>query len=190
MSVSRRWALPLLAIALIASGCGGSDDSASPDPTSTTTTETQTTTTDTQTTAETGTVADEPAEDVGDFYTRRIDYELKGQYGRSWDTLHPGQQAVVSRTRYEECRDEASTEIAGVEFERLRVIETYEDPIDVAGVPEKTSTAVTVRITVSQGMNEETITDTFHAVAVDGEWKWLLPPADVRVYRRGECPTT
>jgi len=69
------------------------------------------------------------------------------------------------------------------------VIETYEDPIDLAGVPEKTSTAVTVRITVSQAMNEETLTDTFHAVAVDGEWKWLLPPADVRAYKRGECPT-
>ena len=75
---------------------------------------------------------------------------------------------VVSRTRYEECRDEASTELAGVEFERLRVIETYEDPIDLAGVPEMTSTAVTVRITVSQAMNEETLTDTFHALAVMG----------------------
>lgn len=184
LRMSRRLALPLLALVIFAHGCGGSDEPA----VSPTTNETTTTTAVTEQTV-TATL-EEPTEDVDDFYTRRIEYEFKGQYGRSWDTLHPGQQAVVSRTRYEECRDEASTETAGVDFERLTVIETYEDPIEITGVPEKTSTAVTVRITVSQGMSEETLTDTFHAVAVDGEWKWLLPPADVRAYKRGECPTT
>jgi hypothetical protein len=132
---------------------------------------------------------DEPTEDLGDFYLRRIDYEFKGQFGRSWDELHPGQQALVPREKYEECRDTASDEFAGVDFKGLKVVETYKDPIDVLGVPEKTSTAVTVRITVADSQDQQTVTDTFHAVAVDGEWKWILPPADVRAFKQGNCPT-
>ena len=69
------------------------------------------------------------------------------------------------------------------------MVEVYDDPIDVIGVEEKTSKAVTVEITVSQGEAQETITDTFHAIAVDGEWKWVLPPADVRAFEQGRCPT-
>ena len=60
---------------------------------------------------------------------------------------------------------------------------------NLAGVPEKTSTAVTVRITLTDGEDEETSTDTFHAVAVDGEWKWVLTPAGARAFKQGICPT-
>lgn len=164
-------------------GCGGSDEAST---TATTTTTTESATTDATTTEA---APQEPTEDLGDFYERRIDYEFKGQFGRSWDELHPGQQALVSRTKYEECRDESSDEFAGVELKSLRVIETYEDPIDVLGVPEKTSTAVTVEITVTDGSESETVTDTFHAIAVNGKWVWILPPADVRAFKAGTCPT-
>jgi hypothetical protein len=172
----------LLAVVVgLASACGGSDDSASPDTNATTSaSETETT--------ETESVPEEPTEDLGDFFTRRLDYEVKGQFGRSWDELHPGQQALVPRTKYEECRDEVSEQFVGVELESLRVIETYDDPIDALGVPEKTSTAVTVEVEVTQGSDSETFTDTFHAIAVDGRWVWVLPPADVRAFRNGVCP--
>lgn len=62
---------------------------------------TETTTTAPESTTTEAATAEEPTEDLGDFYTRRIDYEFKGQFGRSWDELHPGQQALVPRTRYE-----------------------------------------------------------------------------------------
>ena len=180
-----RWiALPLLVLALL-TGCGGSDYSSATEATTD-----ETTTEETTTSTETESIAEEPTEDLGDFFTRRIKYEFLGQYGRSWDSLHPGQQAIVTRTRYEECREEVSDQVAGVDFQSLKVIETYEDPIDAAGVPEKTSTAVTVEVTVSDGNEEDTLTDTLHAVAVDGEWKWLLPPADVRAFKQGICPSS
>jgi len=179
----QRLALPVLLLVIFAHGCGGSDEpAASPTTNETTTTSVVTEQTFTAT-------LEEPTEDVGEFFSRRIDYEFKGQFGRSWDELHPGQQALVPRTRYEECRDEASDDIAGVDFKGLKVVETYEDPIDVIGVEEKTSTAVTVRITVSDGTDSRIITDTFHAIAVDGRWAWILPPADVRAFKQGVCPT-
>ena len=178
----------LVVIAVVASvlglvGCGGSEESST---TTTTTTTAESETTDSTTTTEAA--PEEPTEDLGDFYTRRIDYEFKGQFGRSWDELHPGQQALVPRTKYEECRDESSEQFAGAELKSLEVVETYEDPIEVIGVPERTSTAVTVRIAVTDGSESQTVTDTFHAIAVNGKWVWILPPADIRAFKAGNCP--
>ena len=68
------------------------------------------------------------------------------------------------------------------------MLEVYDDPIDVPGVPEKTSKAVTLRTTFERGGNEESLTDTVHAIPIEGRWVWILAPADVRAYERGECP--
>jgi len=165
---------------VIVSGCSGSDDTvANP-----TTQGAPTTAADS-----TATVAQESSEELEDFYERRIDYELKGQFGRSWDELHPGQQAGVTRTRYEECRDQASDDLSGVELKQVETVEIYDDPIDVIGVPEKTSKAVTLKITVTDGEQDETFTDTYHAVPTEGRWRWILPGADVRAFQAGDCPT-
>jgi hypothetical protein len=166
-TVIGRIVLVVLAVTLVGVGCGGSDES-----------------------SETGPAPPGPTEDLGDFFTRRIDHEFKGQFGRSWDELHPGQQALVSRTRYEECRQETTNEaLSDVQLESLSVIEVYDDPLDLIGVPEKISKAVTVEITLTDGEKDETITDTFHAILIDGQWVWVLPAADIRAFLSGNCPT-
>jgi hypothetical protein len=68
------------------------------------------------------------------------------------------------------------------------LVETYEDPIDVEGIPEKTSTAVTYRATVRLATGEETFADTGHLVDRGGGWRWILAPEDVRAYEDDACP--
>jgi hypothetical protein len=138
-------------------------------------------------TTESETTAAEPDETPGEFLQRVHDYELKSQYGRSWDVLHPGHQAVVTRERYDECRSDRFAGVSG-EIDSFDVIEVYDGPINVIGVPERTSKTVTMKFTVTAGDLEETITDTAHAVQVGDHWVWILPPGDVRDYKSGTCP--
>jgi hypothetical protein len=70
-------------------------------------------------------------------------------------------------------------------LDRIQVKEVFDDPIDVEGVPERTSKAVTVRAVFSGG---EEFTDTAHAVLVDGRWRWVLTPEDLDSYQAGDCP--
>ena len=112
-------------------------------------------------------------------FVQRITVEFsRGQSGRLWDELHPADQALVTRARFAECQRND-----GFNLKAFKVLESYDEPIDVAGktVP---STAVSVRATSEDG---ET-TATMHAVSVDGKWRWILQPADAAAYKKGRCP--
>jgi hypothetical protein len=101
-----------------------------------------------------------------------------GQSGRLWDTLHPADQAVVSRTRYMACQSNS-----GFDLKKLNVLDSYADPIEIAG---KTTpaTAVSVRTTSDDGVTTATV----HAVLLQGKWRWVLSPADYAAYQHGKCP--
>jgi hypothetical protein len=101
-----------------------------------------------------------------------------GQSGRLWSTLHPADQAVVSRARYAACQSNV-----GFDLKKLQVLDTYADPVTIGGraVP---ATAVSVRATSDDGVT----TATMHAVSVNGAWRWILSPADYAAYRQGKCP--
>jgi len=102
----------------------------------------------------------------------------RGQSGRLWETLHPADQAVVSRARYVECQTNE-----GFDLQKLKVLETYPETIDVAGKATP-STAVSLRTTASDG----TTTATMHAVLLNGKWRWILSAADYAAYKQGKCP--
>lgn len=104
----------------------------------------------------------------------------RGQSGRLWDTLHPADQAIVSRARYTECQSNA-----GFDLKAFKVLETYAETVDVGGkaVP---STAVSIRATSEDGVT----TATMHAVSLDNRWRWILSPSDYRAYRQGKCPSS
>ena len=96
-------------------------------------------------------------ESPGDFMKQLLDYEFKGQFGRSCDRCTPV-QAVVDRDTYTSCMQEKSSSLpSGVDVD---VDEVYDDPINVEGIPERTSKAVTM--TLSKGSDKETVTA--HAV--------------------------
>lgn len=126
-----------------------------------------------------------PLEEPDAFFKRLLGYELSGQFGKSWDMLHPAHQELVSRAKYASCsRDDfGSTRLAGVE-----TVEMYEQPIDIEAVPEKTSKAVTLKITLETNGREGSSTHTFHAVRLPARWAWYFGNAHVAAYRDGVCP--
>ena len=168
-------------------GCGGDDDEDQASPPGTGTQSTATEDEATTTEAEDA----EPDQDAGDFLKEIIEQRAFGQNGRAWETLHPLHQEVVSRTDFVNCggQEEVSIEIVNVEE-----VEEYDEPLqmipgETAEVPTK---AVTLRIEYDIPTLEDTQTETatLHAVAVEGEWRWILPPDDYEAYEAGECPSS
>jgi hypothetical protein len=102
------------------------------------------------------------------------------QTGPLWDTLHPADQALVTRARYMACHTRA-----GFELQKFKVLQTYADTVDVAGKPTP-STAVSVRVTADDGVT----TATMHAIRLNGKWRWILSPADYAAYKHGKCPSS
>jgi hypothetical protein len=102
----------------------------------------------------------------------------RGQSGRLWDTLHPADQAVVSRARYTTCQSNA-----GFELQKIKVLDSYPDTVEVAGKATP-STAISVRVTSNDGVT----TATMHAISVNGKWRWMLSPAEYASYKQGKCP--
>ena len=117
---------------------------------------------------------------AADFIRQVTTQFSRGQTGPLWDTLHPADQAIVSRSRYMACHTSA-----GFELQKFTVIQTYSDPIDIAGKTTP-STAVTVRVNSDNGVTTATI----HAVNVHGAWRWILSPTDYTVYKQGKCPSS
>jgi hypothetical protein len=117
---------------------------------------------------------------ASDFLRQITTQFSRGQSGRLWDTLHPSDQAVVSRDRYTACQRNEGFNMTG-----MKVLETYSDPVDIAG---KTmpATAVSVRVTSDDGVT----TATMHAVRVGGSWRWILSSADYAAYQKGTCPSS
>ena len=103
----------------------------------------------------------------------------RGQSGRLWDELLPADQAIVTRARFVACQQNE-----GWNLKSIKVLETYDDPVDVNGKSEPAK-AVTVRVT-SDGVT----TATMHAVSVNGTWRWILQPVDRAAYKKGKCPST
>ena len=150
---------PLLAVAAIAAGCGG--DPSPPD------------------------VNVAAIERPDAFFKRLLGYELGGDFGHSWDLLHPGHQALVTRARYASCSadDFGATSLAGVE-----TVDVHDEPIDVREVPQKTSKAVTLKLTLAAGETQEATTHTFHAVRVADRWAWYFGDSVIDAYEDGDCP--
>lgn len=117
---------------------------------------------------------------AGDFIRQVTTQFSLGQTGPLWDTLHPADQAIVSRTRYMACHTSS-----GFEIQKFKVLQTYADTVDVAGKATP-STAVSVRVTADDGV----ITATMHAVKLNGKWRWILSPADYTAYKQGKCPSS
>ncbi|MGZ4413566.1 MAG: hypothetical protein ACXVRZ_04185 [Gaiellaceae bacterium] len=117
---------------------------------------------------------------AGDFIRQVTTQFSLGQTGPLWDTLHPADQAIVTRARYMACHTSS-----GFDLQKFKVLQTYADTVDIAGKATP-STAVSVRVTADDGVT----TATMHAVKVNGKWRWILSPADYAAYQRGKCPSS
>ena len=79
-------------------------------------------------------------EEPGEFLRRHLEYELSGQFARSWDELHPAHQQVVTRERYAECRA-VLFERSGpsTELQSFEVVDVTDDSTPIAGIPDESS---------------------------------------------------
>jgi hypothetical protein len=108
-----------------------------------------------------------------------------------WETLHPAHQAVVTRDRFDACNRDDDDGIGGTRI-GVEVVETYPEPVAIKGTGKQSeSTAVTLRFSYSNPLTGKPAEEhrTVHAVAVGGEWTWILAPSTYDAYVKGECPT-
>ena len=74
----------------------------------------------------------------------------------------------------------------------IKVLRTFDERIRIAGVKRKLMTrAVRVRVMVASPIYTPfpvAIDQTFHAIAVKGQWKWILSADQFAYYSEGTCP--
>lgn len=172
-----KWLVAIIIGATLFAACGSNT------PTKSTTTTIGTTATTASTTATTATVA-KPAESAGDAVKRLLGFVDKRQFGPEWDELHPLQQATVNRDLYMKCA--VAADFPNVS--NIKVTDTYTEDIAIPGTTTKApSTAVSVTYTLSHGTDQRIDKATFHEIAVDGHWRWIL--SDPTPYVSGKCPS-
>jgi hypothetical protein len=113
-----------------------------------------------------------------------------GQYDLAWESLHPLHQEVAPEKVYVRC--ENLTVFPG-HLIRVSVVRVIDEPVQIAGETESVpSKAVTLKVSVnSPGIPRPVVVkDTYHAVAVEGHWTWLLTKKNFAQYKAGTCPGT
>lgn len=115
-------------------------------------------------------------EGAADAAKRQTRFLNDGQFGNQWDELHPGQQADVPRERYVNCA-RGLPHSAGT----IDILETHDEAIDIAAVPERTSTTVVLR-------TGDGASTTAREVRVGDRWRWTLASSAYEGFKAGGCP--
>ena len=107
----------------------------------------------------------------------------KQQWGRHWESIHPEQQKFIPKAKFVECAEASDLP----RIDSVKVLEVYDEPTDIPGTGlSADSKALTVELKVSQGLLKNESRDTFHLIAVDGRWRWIV--SDLQPYKDGKCP--
>jgi hypothetical protein len=129
-----------------------------------------------------------PAEPAGKYMTGVVKQKLANQYDVAWQSLYPPHQRVASLDAYVAC--ESLTAPAGP-LVAIKVMRTFNERIRIAGTSRKVLTRA-VRMRVGVAVPEFPfpimIDQTFHAIAVAGQWKWILSADQYAYYSEESCP--
>lgn len=130
-----------------------------------------------------------PAEPAGKYMTRIVKEKLEADYDLAWQSLFPPHQRVASLEAYVGCESlipRPGTLVA------IKVLRVFDERIRIAGEPRTLKTrAVRVRVDLASPLLPllpVTIVRTFHAIAVEGQWRWILSLNQYTYYRAGTCP--
>ena len=129
-----------------------------------------------------------PAEPAGKYMTGIVKQKLTNEYELAWESLYPRHQRIASLEAYVAC--ECLTPPAG-NFVAIKVMRSFNERIRIAGETRKVMTrAVRVRVAVAVPTFPFPIMidQTFHAIAVNGQWKWILSADQYDYYSEGTCP--
>ena len=128
---------------------------------------------------------DEPGDPAA--FVQTLIRELgSGQTGKAWEALHPLHRERVPRALYVRCeRDDGF----GGSVTKVDVLQVQQEPATIPGqFGERESTAVTVGITLVTPDADERFTLTAHVFESEGDWTWVIGPADYAAYMTGVCP--
>ncbi len=174
MTVRKLGACVLLA-ALALGACGGKSNGTA----STNTTPKDTPTAPTAATAPTATAPTAPTA-AGEAFKQFSTYITDGQYQRAYAVVHPEQQKLFTAEQYEACLE--AREAGSVEITSISIKETFPERFTITGTSiQVDSTAITAELDTNQG----TLTDTAHAVNVDGQWRFIV--SDTQEIIDGSC---
>jgi hypothetical protein len=129
-----------------------------------------------------------PAEPAGKYMTGVVKQKLGNEYDLAWQSLYPPHQRIASLDAYVAC--ESLTAPAGP-LVAIKVMRTFDERIRIAGASRKVMTrAVRMRVAVAvpQFPFPIMIDQTFHAIAVAGQWKWILSADQYAYYSEESCP--
>ncbi len=134
--------------------------------------------------------AAQPTDDPVAFLRGIVRGVAANDYERVWPTLHPAQQRIATRELYVRC--ERLTPVPG-HLAGLQVVRAIDSRITVAGAGAKrvVSKAVTFRVKIADAASGQAVvvTQTAHAVAIDGHWRWILSAQRFASYQSGSCPS-
>ncbi|MBA3718126.1 MAG: hypothetical protein H0W87_07875, partial [Actinobacteria bacterium] len=126
-----------------------------------------------------------PEETPGLFMSSLIRQKATGQYDLAWKSLHPLHQQVAPEKTYVHCENQ--TVFPG-RLIKVSVVRVKDEPVRIAGEKKSVaSKAVTLRVSVnSPGIPKPVVVkDTYHAIAVDGHWTWILTADNFAEYKAG-----
>jgi hypothetical protein len=93
-----------------------------------------------------------------------------GQFGKLWKQMHPAEQAVMPQAVYITCASKTSN---GLQIDNVEVVSTHKEPVVIPGTQVTApSTAITVKISASQGPLNRSQTTTFHEFYVKKQWRF------------------
>jgi hypothetical protein len=116
-----------------------------------------------------------------DAVTHQLQLLSEGLAGSVYAEIHPAQQAIVSKDQFVACVSRHGFAVSDV-----HVLDTSDEHFTIPGTNvEVDSKVMTVRYTVRSDKGEETDTDRFHEVYVDGHWRFTLKDPDQT--KRGDC---
>ena len=129
------------------------------------------------------------AREFEDFFRDMIEFDLRGEHGLVWDSLHPGQQELVPRATYIACRERRGDGHHSRTVISVKLWSSY-PPTTVVGVPEKSPIDVTARATVvGPDPRKQSLRRRFLVLPLEQRVVWVLPSDDLRTLRAGECPS-
>jgi hypothetical protein len=118
-----------------------------------------------------------------------VKQKLANEYELAWESLYPPHQRVAALGAYVGC--ESLVPSAGT-LVGVKVVRTFDERIRIAGRRGTLKTrAVRVRVTVASPeftLFPVTVAQTFHAVALRGQWRWILSEEQYANYSAGTCP--
>jgi hypothetical protein len=130
-----------------------------------------------------------PVEPAGTYMTTIVKQKLANEYGLAWQSLYPPHQRVATLEAYVGCESLVPRPGTLISVKVLRV---FDERIAVAGQRRKRNTrAVRVRVSIASPeftLFPVTIVQTFHAIAVDRRWTWILSREQYAYYSAGACP--